>query len=61
MTSINVPSKNFLQSALAQKPTSKLTTRERAEAMSELREKEILLIYISRKVGSTSEVQMHHG
>lgn len=58
MTGITVPGKNFLKSSLAQKPIHKLTAREHTEYMSEFRDKEMLLLYITRKTGSTSEVQV---
>jgi hypothetical protein len=58
MTGITVPRKNFSQSALAKKPLHKLTAREKTEYMTDLREQEILLILMSRKVASTTEMQM---
>ena len=55
LTGISIPSKRFMISSLSQKPVHRLTGREKIEYMNELREKEYVLVYISRKVGSTTE------
>lgn len=49
MTGINVPRKNFSQSSLAKKPLHKLTTREKAEYIADLRDQEILFVLITRR------------
>lgn len=55
MTGISIPNKDFKMSSLAQKSTQKLTEREKNEVISELREKEFLLVLVLRKVASTTE------
>ena len=56
LTGITIPSKQFMMSSLSQKPIHKLTGREKVEYMNEMREKEFVLVYVSRKVGSTTEM-----